>query len=191
MNAIRRLFTPSGAVARWQTHFAEVRERIAAEDRKILDYYQKVIEADAEAMADLAATPSLDNVKRSISAGAAKRAAEVSRDMYLQCHGNGLTAQIDKALDMGLLEAAIDEARREITKRKAEAVASAQQLAADSATNGADMLRSIEETFGRRLAALDSAEHVLENTRKSSPERQFSPSGIAFAGSYLDAALSA
>lgn len=189
MNAIRRLFTPSGAVARWQTHLAEVNERIAAEDRKILEYYQKVIDADSAALADLAATPSLDNVKRSISAGAAKRAAEASRDMYLQCHGNGLTKQIDKALNVGMLEAAIDEARREITKRKAEAVASAQQLAADSATNGADMLRSIEETFGRRLAALDSAEHVLENTRKSSPEKQFSPSGISFAASYLDTAL--
>lgn len=189
MNAIRRLFTPAGAVTRWQTHIAEVRERIAAEDRQIQEFYQKVVDADTKAMAELAETPSLEGVKRSINAGAARQAAEASWSLYQRLHGNALETQADKKLDMNLLQSAIDEARREINKRKAEAMKSVEQAASDSATSAADFQRNVDESFARRLKALDDADRVLRHTRESTPERQFYPKGITLAASFLDAAL--
>jgi hypothetical protein len=186
MSIFSKLLPSSGAVARWNKHFAEISEAIRGEDRIIREHYQKLIDGEADALAKLNADPSVSAANAAISAHQAKLSAEACRESYSRGAGAQIDARIEKKLDINLLESAIAEARSLLVKRRAEALESASAFAEE---NGADMQASIAAKYDERLRCLDSAENALANERKSTPQQSFTPRGKAFAATFIATAL--
>lgn len=190
MNLFQRLTNrPESAVARWRQHYEKVKETIEGEDRRIRATFEKLAAADRSAKELMASEPCVENLVKSVDAGARRIAAQQAHDHYCQTAGMMIHTRIEKALDFGIAAGAMKELRKMIETQKDKALADADQFAADNALDGSATKRAVERRYVARLEQVAAAENCLENTRKSTSDRAFYPSGLRMLNDYIEAAL--
>lgn len=165
-NLIAKL-TRSGAITAWQKHFAAIDAEVRNNDTAITAFFEAAVRKDKEAIDRLQKIPSVDAAVAAVAASANKAAATAVYDVYRSGPGANIGDRIDEMLDCELLAAAIAEARAELKQAQIAAIDNATAFADNSGTDKAEAIRAVGRTYGDKLAALDAAENMVENNRKS------------------------
>ena len=190
MNIFQRFITrPESAIARWRQHYAQVKESVHSEDRKIRNTFEKLAAADRSAKDLVASDPSLENLIKSVDAGARRIAAKQTYEHYCNTAGMELHVRVEKALDLGIASSAAKELRKFIETQKEKAAADAAKFAEENGLDLVETKKAIEARFSERLLNVTYAENCLANTKISSPERKIYPSGLNMFNDYIEAAV--